>query len=74
MKGMGIDINEGINGVDVPQNVHSYTYTAEYDDILYNRLKDKLTPESFRDELDKIYGLLAAGRTIDLINPRIIPN
>lgn len=56
---MGIDINEGINGVDEPHNIHVYTYTAEYDDILYNRLKDKLTPESFRDELDKVYKQLS---------------
>ncbi len=62
---MGIDINEGINGVDVPHNVHVYTYDKEYDDALYNRLKDKLTPESFRAELDNVFKLLAAGKKLD---------
>lgn len=62
---MGIDINKGINWVDVPQNVHSYTYTDAYDDALYKRLKDKLTPESFRDELDEVFKLLAANKRLD---------
>jgi hypothetical protein len=72
MKGMGIDINEGINGVDVPHNVHVYTYGPEYDNDLYNRLKDKLTPESFRAELDEVYKLLDAGKKINK-NEDLIP-
>jgi hypothetical protein len=72
MKGMGIDINEGINGVDVPHNVHVYTYTDAYDEALYNRLKNKLTPESFRAELDEVFKLLADGRRID-VSEELIP-
>ena len=65
MKDLGVDINEGVQGVDLPKNIHNWTKTKEYDGQLWNALKDKNTPEAFRDALIEIGDYLKAGKKLD---------
>ena len=65
MKDLGVDINEGVQGVDLPRDLHNKTKYNDYDKMLYNLLKDKNTADEFRESLEVIGDRLKQGKGPD---------